>query len=90
MAKDIWPIVSAWHGGNPITATAAVQGSNNRRTLIWEAGEHNGVAVIEKVGDERHGHFVDVRIEKKSFKTVVANVKRAYTLEKKKSEDSLC
>lgn len=90
MAKEIWPTVSEWLGGNPITATAAVQGSNNRRTLIWETDAHNGVAVIEKVGDERRGHFVGVRIEQKPFKTVVANVKRAYTLEKKKSEAALC
>lgn len=90
MAKLIWPSVAAWQGSHHVIKSTAVQGPGNRRTLIWETEAHNGVAVIEKVGDATKGHFVDFRIEQKPFKTVQANVKRAYTLERKKSGGTLC
>ena len=90
MAKLIWPAVAKCQGSNHLINSTAIQGPGNRRTLIWETEAHNGVAIIEKVGDAKKGHFVDFRIEHKPFKTVQASVKRAYTLERKKSEGLLC
>jgi hypothetical protein len=92
MARNIWPKVAAWQGRNPILKQAAIEGPNGRRTLVWETTAGNGVAVIEKIGDEKRGRFVDVKIRDKPFKTVVAQVKRSNTLERKRSarEGQLC
>lgn len=86
MPKSIWLKVAEWQGRNPVLNSAAIQGTGDRRTLVWETTAGNGVAVIEKIGDSRRGHFVDVKIRDQPFKTVVAQVKRAYTRERKKAE----
>lgn len=86
MPKSIWQKVAEWQGPNHVLNTAAIQGPGNRRTLVWETMAGNGVAVIEKIGDSRRGQFVDVKILDKPFKTVVAKVKRAHTLERKRIE----
>ena len=86
MPKLIWPQVAAWQGKYPVLNQTAVQGPGNRRTLVWETTAKNGVAVIEKIGDGKRGHFVDVKIHEKPFKQVVAQVKRSFTLERKRME----
>lgn len=86
MPKPIWLKVAEWQGPNPVLNTASIQGSGNRRTLVWETTAGNGVAVIEKIGDSRRGQFVDVKILNKPFKSVVAQVKRSHTLERKRTE----
>lgn len=91
MAKSIWPLVAQWQGSHHVINATAIQGPGNRRTLIWETDAQNGIAVIEKVGDGKRGHFVDIKIiDDKPFKSVVAKVKRAYTLARKKAEVQLC
>lgn len=86
MPKQIWLEVAKWQGRNPVLHKAAIQGPGNRRTLVWETTAENGVAVIEKIGDGDHGQFVDVKILDKPFKAVVAQVKRAHTLMRKRTE----
>jgi 3-dehydroquinate synthase class II len=86
MPKPIWLKVAEWQGPNPVLNTAAIQGPGNRRTLVWETTAGNGVAVIEKLGDSRRGQFVDLKILNKPFKSVVAQVKRSHTLERKRTE----
>lgn len=88
--QNVWALVASWQNARPLTRQISIQGGKNRRTLIWEADGQNGVAVIEKVGDESRGHYVDATIvENKSFETVVRSVKRAYAKERKKAGD-LC
>ena len=86
MPKSIWSEVATWQGRNPVLNKTAIQGPGNRRTLVWETTAGNGVAVIEKIGDEKKGQFVGVKIQNKPFKTVVAQVKRSFTLERKRHE----
>lgn len=90
MPNSVMQKVAEWQGGRHVLNHAAIQGPV-RRTLVWETDSDNGVAIIEKVGDNKKGHFVSLRIDKKNrFKTVVANVKRAITLERKKLGEPLC
>ncbi len=86
MPKSIWSEVAVWQGRNPVLKQTAIQGPGNRRTLIWETTAGNGVAVIEKIGDEKKGQFVGVKFRNKPFKTVVAQVRRSFTLERKRLE----
>lgn len=86
--KPILQQVAEWQKARPVVRSASLQ-SAKIHTLIWETDAHNGVAVIEKVGDERRGHFVGFRIEQQSFGRVVGNLKRRRTLEAKKS-GALC
>lgn len=86
MPKFDWLKVAKWQACNPLARSVTVQGPGNRRTLIWETMAGNGVAVIQKVGDEEHGEFVDFEIRQKPFSTVVGQVKRARTLARKKGE----
>ncbi len=86
MPKSIWSEVAAWQGPHPILHKTAIQGPGNRRTLVWETTAGNGVAVIEKIGDGTKGQFVGVKFQNKPFKTVVAQVKRSFTLERKRQE----
>lgn len=92
MPKLDWLKVARWQGPNPVLREATVQGPGNRRTLVWETTAGNGVAVIEKIGDGRRGHFVDFTIHDKPFRMVVAQVKRSHTLERKRiaKEGQLC
>lgn len=59
MARNIWPQVAAWQGPHPILNKVSLAGPNGRRTLVWETTAGNSVAVIEKIGDEKRGRFVD-------------------------------
>ena len=86
MPRSIWPEIASWQGRSPILNQVSIQGPGNRRTLVWETTAGNGVAVIEKIGDERKGQFVGVKFQNKPFKTVVAQVKRSFTLERKRYE----
>lgn len=86
MPKNIWHEVVKWQGANRLINSTAIQGPDDRRTLIWETTAQNGVAVIEKIGDDTRGHFVDVKIHEKPFKTVVSQVKRARTLARQRLE----
>lgn len=86
MAKSLWLKVAEWQGANPVVHSTAVQGLGDRRTLVWETTAGNGVAVIEKIGDRDRGKFVDVKIIDKPYRTVVGQVRRSHTLERKRSE----
>ncbi len=86
MPKSVWQQIAAWQGRHPVLHHAAVQGTTNRRTLVWETVAHNGVAVIEKVGDAKRGAFVGVKFYDKPFKRVVGIIKRSHTLDRKRHE----
>ena len=86
MPKSVWQQIAAWQGRHPVLHQTAVQGTSNRRTLVWETDAHNGVAVIEKVGDAKRGAFVGVKFYDKPFKRVVGIIKRSHTLDRKRHE----
>ncbi|WP_341744825.1 hypothetical protein [Azonexus hydrophilus] len=92
MPKDnqVLAQVAEWQSGKHLVNQDAVQGPVTR-TLVWEAQGVHGVAIITKAGDQKKGHFVDFKIDERNpFRTVVANVKRAYTRDRKKLGEALC
>lgn len=75
--------IGQWREAKPIEREATIRGPNQRQTIVWSLHDKPGeIGVITKI---EGGRFLEFHVEKnKSFGTVKGQVKRRYTLERRK------
>jgi hypothetical protein len=76
--------VSRWQRGRPLANQATLHGPDHIVTFVLQAECDEDVMVVDHFYDGKKRKLLQYHVEHRPFKTVVANIKRAFTRKRNK------